>query len=226
MRQVIPYKTARGLERALDNGGRWFNLFTSAGDGKVSANELAKAAGSWDRVTSEIFLTMSWVLLTEAERVHILDVLMSPEFTKRIRKYGPLWLRAHRAVEVPPGRGVVLEGTMVRVADHRSDSVVMMPFMINNVMTLMPVPIANVFSVWELHDGHGEPATVLVGLRDRFAENLPMRLGGVSAQTEGERPLRYLRPAFYTALDGRERGRVVARPEDEWIRDALGHVVR
>lgn len=47
MREVHPYKTAGGLLKALDNGGRFFNIFTRAGDDKITRSELAKAAGEF-----------------------------------------------------------------------------------------------------------------------------------------------------------------------------------
>jgi len=33
VREVIPYRTLGGAKRALDNGGRFFNLFAKADDG-------------------------------------------------------------------------------------------------------------------------------------------------------------------------------------------------
>ena len=45
MREVVPYRTLGGAKRALDNGGRFFNLFAEADDGVVSGAELARAAG-------------------------------------------------------------------------------------------------------------------------------------------------------------------------------------
>lgn len=44
MREVQPYRTERGLLKALDNGGRFFNIFTKAGDAQITRAELAKAA--------------------------------------------------------------------------------------------------------------------------------------------------------------------------------------
>ena len=44
MREVQLYRTERGLLKALDNGGRFFNVFTKAGDDQITRSELAKAA--------------------------------------------------------------------------------------------------------------------------------------------------------------------------------------
>ena len=45
MRQIKPYQTVWGARKALDNGGRFYNLWTHAGDNVVDAGELARAAG-------------------------------------------------------------------------------------------------------------------------------------------------------------------------------------
>lgn len=45
MRELKPYKTLHGAQRALDNGGRFYNLFAKSGDDIVDPAELAKAAG-------------------------------------------------------------------------------------------------------------------------------------------------------------------------------------
>lgn len=45
MRELTPYKTLHGAHRALDNGGRFYNLFAKSGDDIVDPAELAKAAG-------------------------------------------------------------------------------------------------------------------------------------------------------------------------------------
>ena len=46
MREVIPYSTVEGAARALDNGGRFFNLFSRINDDVVDSSELSKAAGA------------------------------------------------------------------------------------------------------------------------------------------------------------------------------------
>lgn len=45
MREIMPYKTLSGARKALDNGGRFYNLFAKAGDNVVESGELARAAG-------------------------------------------------------------------------------------------------------------------------------------------------------------------------------------
>ena len=44
MQDVIPYTNYAGAPEALDNGGRFYNIFTKAEDDEVSLAELAKGA--------------------------------------------------------------------------------------------------------------------------------------------------------------------------------------
>ena len=46
MKRIHAYKTMAGALRALDNGGRLWNVFARAGDGVVTPSELARAAGT------------------------------------------------------------------------------------------------------------------------------------------------------------------------------------
>ena len=45
MRELIPYKTYHGAQRALDNGGRFYSMFAKSGDEVIDHAELARAAG-------------------------------------------------------------------------------------------------------------------------------------------------------------------------------------
>ena len=45
MQKIIPYRDYAGALEALDNGGRFYNIFTHAKDDEVSLAELAKVAG-------------------------------------------------------------------------------------------------------------------------------------------------------------------------------------
>ena len=60
MREVHPYKTEGGLLKALDNGGRFFNIFTRASDDRITRAELAKAAGVFgSKPKAVLFLEMA-----------------------------------------------------------------------------------------------------------------------------------------------------------------------
>jgi hypothetical protein len=62
MRQVRPYRTIQCARKSLDNGGRFYHLWTKSGDDVVDAGELARAAGVY---SSDIkaFLHFEMVLM-------------------------------------------------------------------------------------------------------------------------------------------------------------------
>ena len=65
MREIKPYKTVRGLTKAIDNGGRFYNLFSHAQDNVVSRGELAKAAGMFSSgANAFLFLEMAQQVLS------------------------------------------------------------------------------------------------------------------------------------------------------------------
>jgi hypothetical protein len=55
MREIKPYQTFRGAQRALDNGGRFYNVFARSGDDILEPAELARAAGVYSSDT-KVFL--------------------------------------------------------------------------------------------------------------------------------------------------------------------------
>ena len=59
MREQQPYKTLLGAQRALDNGGRFYNMFARSGDEVIDQAELARAAGVYS-TGEKVFCTLRW----------------------------------------------------------------------------------------------------------------------------------------------------------------------
>ena len=76
MRIIQPYKTLLGAMRALDNGGRFYNLFTSSGDQVVTAAELKKVAGVFrDDLAAALFLALATSELDGTEQRRVIQAL-------------------------------------------------------------------------------------------------------------------------------------------------------
>ena len=61
---IRPNKTFEGALKALDNGGRFYNIFTDAKDETIDSAELAKVAGVYASVSKAfLFYGMSTVEL-------------------------------------------------------------------------------------------------------------------------------------------------------------------
>lgn len=68
MREIKPYKTLKGAKAALDNGGRFLNLFARAGDDRITSDELTKAAGVFlHESLAFLFLDMALADLPETQ---------------------------------------------------------------------------------------------------------------------------------------------------------------
>jgi hypothetical protein len=86
MRRVTPYKTYAGLERALDNGGRAFDLTSHARDGQVTVAELRAAAGS--ARDPLLFLSLAWWGLDDNDRGRIRRLLPG-QLQRELQRSGP-----------------------------------------------------------------------------------------------------------------------------------------
>lgn len=89
MRELKPYRTMQGLQKAIDNGGRFYNILTDADDHVVTKAELAKAAGVFTAgVNAFLFLEMAQQELQSNDRRSIIDLLES-DLRKEYRRSGP-----------------------------------------------------------------------------------------------------------------------------------------
>lgn len=66
MKILKPYKTFEGALKALDNGGRFYNIFTDAKDETIDSAEFAKVAGVYASLSKAfLFYGMSTVDLPQ-----------------------------------------------------------------------------------------------------------------------------------------------------------------
>ena len=111
MREVHPYKTESGLLKALDNGGRFFNVFTRAGDDQITRAELAKAAGVFGSIPKAVlFFEMAQQALAPQARKRAVAAL-GPKARKDRQKFLPVKL-SPSLVELKGKAGacVIVEG--------------------------------------------------------------------------------------------------------------------
>ena len=154
MRRITPYKTTRGALAALDNGGRFYNLGSDAGDGEIEAAELAKVAGVYSSAQKMyLFFDLALSALPEEEADKVRSA-MSPKLRAAYDRYRP---RHFTPVEANRfGRGsmpAIVRGTP-RFVTKRSDfaGFVMIPVMTGNTMIPIMIPIMDQYDVYELRD--------------------------------------------------------------------------
>jgi hypothetical protein len=153
MKEIVPAKSLEGAAELLDNGGRFYNFLTDAGDDEVTSAELAKAAGVF-RAGPDAFLFLDMVL-AELEEDEALKVrgLLSEDLAQRGVAYRPLACLPSK-VELlgAVGKTAVVSG-YARLADRKAiTSVMLMPMHMNGMTTFMVIPLTDRFDIYEVFD--------------------------------------------------------------------------
>ncbi len=200
----------QGLRKAIDNGGRFYNIFTTADDRVVTRAELAKAAGVFTAgMNAFLFLEMAQQELPSDDQRSIID-LLEPGLQKDYRRNRPRTL-APSAVEEngAAGHTVIVTG-YPRFVENRTEfsSVIMIPIGAGKVTTFMMVPIFDQFDVYEVFDDRRmrKPNSMVATVRgQRLAHDGPIRFGGVLRKLEFKDKTKkshkfFLETVFYTKL--------------------------
>lgn len=111
MIRITPYRTVRGAVAALDNGGRFYNLFVKAGDQVVDASELARAAGVHSADSDAfIYFEMALMELAIQERDQV-RARLAPELAERYEACQPTVLAPSEVTsQGQPGASVIVSG--------------------------------------------------------------------------------------------------------------------
>ncbi|HJN45699.1 MAG: hypothetical protein CL477_08720 [Acidobacteria bacterium] len=207
MQQVQPYRTERGLLKALDNGGRFYNVFTKAGDNQVTRAELAAAAGGGSAAKAALFFDMAQVGLGDAARARA-NRALGPKASKDYKKHRPITVRPS---EVDAGgkneQGVIVQGVPRFLRDKSQfTGMMMLPISTGTVTTFMMIPLYDQFDVYEVFDDRRmrRPCCVVATTRGiEFAANQPVRFAGILKKMEAEKDTErrhrfYLEAHYYT----------------------------
>jgi hypothetical protein len=210
MRELKPYQTLHGLTKAIDNGGRFYNFFTTAEDAVVSRGELAKAAGVFSVGTSAfIFLEMAQQNLSPKDHKTVIDLLEAP-LRKQYLQHRPITL-APSAVEQQgkEGKSVLVSG-YPRFVENRNQfkGMVMVPIFVGKVMVPMMIPIFDKYDVYEVFDDQKmkKPNSMVATVRGKRLEHIgAVRFGGVLRKLDFEDKTQkshqfFLETLFYTKL--------------------------
>lgn len=205
MREIVPYRTYEGAKRALDNGGRFFNLFSAAGDDLIEPSELSRVAGSLslDR-KAFLYFEMALMHLPEEQRASI-NALLAPSLRRKFDRQRPQ-IMAPSVVETRGKEGMpaIVSGHPLFV-ENRSQFhgfiVIVVP-----VMTL--IPITDQFDVYEVFDAPAmtTPRTVIATTRgSKRLDGVHTRFGGVLKELQfedktGRSHGLYLETHYYTPL--------------------------
>lgn len=211
MREITPYATVDQLSTAIDNGGHFYNLFSSPGDQVVSTAELAKAAGVWSSGASAfLFLEMAQAKLDDKDR-HRVEQMLEPKLQTQYQQQRPANTRPSDVeLQGAAGTAMIVEG-WPRFVENKSqfNGFIMIPISTGTTTSFMMLPIYDAFDLYELFDdkSHQGPAAIIaVPTGTQLDAQQAIRFGGVlrELQTEcgepaSEHPF-YLEAQYFTPL--------------------------
>ena len=205
MQRLRSYRTVTGALKALDNGGRFYNLRALAGDQVVEAAELARATGT---VTSgaKAFLHFEMALADlpwdESGRV---VAALAPGLAERYAAERPSVLAPSQVeARARAGQSAIVTGYPVFVEDRAQFA----GFIVLITPVIMVLPIFDQFDVYEVFDTPAcrGPRTVIATARGSTRlEAVTTRFGGTlkelyfDDQTRNEHGY-YLEVIYYTPL--------------------------
>lgn len=210
MRKVTPYRRLRAAAAALDNGGRFFNVFTRAGDEVVTKAELAKVAGVGGGLTgAALFFEMITCELKDYDRQQLTQTL-EPTLRRKLKAKHPTRLKPSQlARQGTAGEAYIIEGYARRFDSTSAvTSFIHMPITTGNVTTFMMIPITEVFDVCRLtHEPDAARGGCVLVMKkgSKIRERDRIRWGGIAKERQlskekcAKKEL-YLDPMCYTAL--------------------------
>ena len=212
MRMVTPYKTFQAALRALDNGGRFYDLFAKARDEKIAISEISRLAGVFTSYSSAfLFFDLAIYQLSPREK-HRLVSSFSEFQAAMYRANGPVHLTPSEIDNTGKAGSTAIVAGHIRHVERREEfgGFIMMPMMAGSSSLPMMVPIYDQFDVYEVHDAQsqGLSGTLVATSRgSRFRGDAAVRLGGYlralafKDATRGRHKL-YLETVYYTPIEG------------------------
>jgi hypothetical protein len=206
LRQIRPYRTLQGAKRALDNGGRFYNLWTKAGDDIVDPGELARAAGvASSDARAFLYFEMALMDLPRGKRAEMLS-LLSPDLKKRLERNRTSVLQPSLVEEEGvAGTSAIVTGYPVFLDDETEFK----GFIVMVTPIIALIPIMDQYDVYEVYDSPERvmPKTVIATVRGlKRPDGVFSRFGGVLKELHfedktGKEHGLFLEAMFYTPLD-------------------------
>ena len=179
MRELQPYKTLRGAQRALDNGGRFYNMFARSGDEIIEQAEMARAAGVFS-TGAKAFLHFEMGLMDlPPEQKAVIVASLSPDLLDKYKHQRPSMLRPSTVESRGrAGETSIVSGYPVFVEDKTQFT----GFIVLVVPVIVLVPIFDQFDVYEVYDTPDlrTPGTVIATTRGtKRLDGVHTRFGGI-----------------------------------------------
>jgi len=195
MKLIEPYINVDEAILSLDNGGRFYNLFTEAEDGIISQAEIGKVAGLFnDRQKMMLFFELSVSRLDAVAKANVISKL-DENLQRSYQKYKPQELLPSEA----ENKGVISANAIITgfpaLIESKSEltGFILIPISTGKAMTFVPIPIIDHFDVYKMKDELSSETFLIAHAKN--AEKLPehkrIKVGGVLKEfklKKGEEP--------------------------------------
>lgn len=173
MKQIEPYINVSEAISSLDNGGRFYNLFTHAEDGIIAQSEVAKVGGLFNEKQKVVlFLELSVSRLDASAKADLISKL-DDSLQASYHKYKPQDLLPSEA----NSKGIISANAIItgfpKMVDSKSDftGLILIPIMTGKAMTFVPVPIIEKYDIYEIRDEASSDTFLIAHAKD--ADKLP-----------------------------------------------------
>lgn len=176
MKQIKSYTDVNEAIRSLDNGGRFYNLFTHAEDGVISQSELAKVGGLFnERQKTMLFFEMSVSNLDSTAKTEVISKFDS-NLQLSYQKYKAQELSVYEANEIGIlSSNAIITGIPKMIGSKSNfNGFILVPIMAGKVMVFIPVPLVDSYDVYEIRDENSSETFLIAHARG--AEKLPEKL--------------------------------------------------
>jgi|GEM_PF-457619 len=190
MKKIVPYKTKHGALKALDNGGRFYNLLTDADDGKIASAELAKVAGVFtDKQKMFLYLDMALAELDPGDADAVIQS-MSLELRSAYSQYRPAHYTPHQATKQGKASASATVTGIPHYVKSSSDFVgfIMIPIVTGKATTFTMVPIIDYYDVYEVRDMKTSHDFLIAHARgSKELPQVPTIVGGILKKLQGDK---------------------------------------
>lgn len=190
--------------KSLDNGGRFFNIFTKANDGMITGSELSKVGGFGQSDQKlMLFLQMSISKLDDMDKAKIVSKLKGDLKGKYKKFLAQELLPSEMQSKKDISSNFILTG-IPKLKESKSDisGFIYVPIQAGDVTSFTMVPIVEAYDFYELIDEKTEETFVIAHAKTK--EYLPekcIKIGGILKEMKNEEkkdnpPKTYLEIAY------------------------------
>ncbi|MFC1705202.1 hypothetical protein ACFL59_00085 [Planctomycetota bacterium] len=184
MKEMKPARNLGEFKKAFDSGGRFYNVFSKAGDDVLTSAELAAAAGTFAAdSTAILYFEMARQFLPEEEQKKVVGILDEETYERYKKSVPVVCTPATLRESAKTGASAIATGyARSRYGKTSEAEYITMVIQEGEVKKLKRIPLSEKYDLYELFDnaeleGAGVPITAEKG--KALPDGTELMVGGV-----------------------------------------------